>query len=150
MPMNWLKDNITKARENLTAEVAKFKNRTFMEAVVAGCALVAAADGTVDASEKQKMTAFLERSDEMKHFDIREVIEVFNKTVGDFEFDQAIGKANALKTVAKVRDKDDQARMVVRVVCAIGAADGDFDADERAVVREIAQELGLKPEEFDL
>ena len=150
MAMNWLKENITKARENLTAEVAKFKNRTFMEAVVAGCALVAAADGTVDASEKQKMAAFLERSDELKHFDIRQVIEVFNKAVGDFEFDQAIGKTNALQTISKVRGKDDQARVIVRVVCAIGAADGDFDDDEKAVVREIALELGLKPEEFDL
>ncbi|MCA1770595.1 MAG: tellurite resistance TerB family protein [Halomonas sp.] len=150
MPMNWLKENVTKARANLAAEVSKFKNRDFMEAVVSGCALVAAADGTVDASEKQKMAAFLERSEELKHFDIRQVIEVFNKAVGDFEFDHAIGKANALKTVGKVSGKDDQARILVRVVCAIGAADGDFDAEEKAVVREIAQELGLKAEEFDL
>lgn len=150
MPMNWLKENVTKARATLAAEVSKFKNRDFMEAVVSGCALVAAADGTVDASEKQKMAAFLERSDELKHFDIRQVIEVFNKAVGDFEFDHAIGKANALKTVSKVRGKDDQARVLVRVVCAIGAADGDFDADEKGMVREIAQELGLKAEEFDL
>ena len=150
MALNWLKENVTKARENLTAEVAKFKNRPFMEAVVSGCALVAAADGSVDASEKQKMAAFLERSDEPKHFDIRQVIEVFNKTVGDFEFDHEIGKANALQTVGKVRGKEDQARVIVRVVCAIGAADGDFDADEKAVVREIARELGLNPEDFDL
>ncbi|QEW06410.1 tellurite resistance TerB family protein [Nitrincola iocasae] len=150
MSMNWLKENIAKARANLTAEVSKFKNKDFMEAVVSGCALVAAADGSVDASEKQKMAGFLERSDELKHFDIRQVIEVFNKSVGDFEFDQAIGKANALKAIGKVRGKDDQARVLVRVVCAIGAADGDFDEDEKAVVREIAQELGLNPAEFDL
>ncbi|WP_085918274.1 tellurite resistance TerB family protein [Halomonas sp. CSM-2] len=150
MALNWLKENITKARENLAVEVAKFKNRDFMEAVVSGCALVAAADGTVDASEKQKMAAFLERSDELKHFDIRQVIEVFNKAVGDFEFDHEIGKANALQTVGKVRGKEDQARVIVRVVCAIGAADGDFDDNEKAMVRDITRELGLKPEEFDL
>lgn len=150
MPMNWLRENVTKARAGLTAEMAKFKNRTFMEALVSGCALVAAADGTIDASEKQKMAQFLERSDELQHFDIRQVIEVFNKAVSDFEFDHEIGKANALKTISKIRGKDDQARLLVRVVCAIGAADGDFDADEKAMVRQIAGELGLKPEEFDL
>jgi len=150
MPMNWLRENVTKARANLAAEVSRFQNRSFMEAVVSGCALVAAADGSIDASEKQKMAQFLERSDELKHFDIRQVIEVFNKSAGDFEFDQAIGKANAMKTIGKIRGKEDQARLLVRVICAIGAADGDFDADEKAIVREIAQDLGLKPEEFDL
>lgn len=150
MALNWLKENAAKARAGLSAEVSKFKNRSFMEAVVSGCALVAAADGSIDSAEKQKMSAFLERSEELKHFDIRQVIEVFNKVAGDFDFDAAIGKANALKTIGKVRGKDDQARLLVRVVCAIGAADGDFDETERKVVREIALELGLKPEEFDL
>ena len=150
MAMNWLKENITKARENLTAEVSKFKNREFMEAVVSGCAMIAAADGTVDSTEKKKMADFIERSDELKHFDIRKVIEVFNKSIGDFEFDYHIGKTNALKTIGKIRGKDDQARVLVRVVCAIGAADGDFDDDEKGAVREIAQDLGLDPKEFDL
>jgi tellurite resistance protein TerB len=150
MPMNWLRENVTKARANLSAEVSKFQNRAFMEAVVSGCALVAAADGSIDASEKQKMAQFLERSDELKHFDIRQVIEVFNKAAGDFEFDHEIGKANALKTIGKIRGKDDQARLLIRVVCAIGAADGNFDADEKAMVRMIAKDLGLDPAEFDL
>lgn len=150
MSLNWLKENIAKARTNLAAEVSKFKNKEFMEAVVSGCALVAAADGSVDAAEKQKMAGFIERSEELKNFDIRQVIEVFNKSVGDFEFDQAIGKANALKMIGKIRGKDDQARVLVRVVCAIGAADGDFDDDEKAIVREIIQELSLNPSEFDL
>ena len=150
MPMNWLRENVTKARANLAAEVSKFQNRAFMEAVVSGCALVAAADGSIDATEKQKMAQFLERSDELKHFDIRQVIEVFNKVSGDFEFDHEIGKASALKTIGKIRGKDDQARLLIRVVCAIGAADGDFDADEKSMVRMIAKDLGLDPTEFDL
>ncbi len=148
--MNWLKENAAKARAGLSAEVSKFKNRTFMEAVVSGCALVAAADGTIEASEKQKMAGFLERAEELKHFDMRQVIEVFQKVTGDFEFDHSIGKATALKTIGKIKGNEDQSKLLVRVVCAIGAADGDFDADERAIVTEIAKELGLDPAEFDL
>ncbi|MBC6437343.1 MAG: tellurite resistance TerB family protein [Rhodobacteraceae bacterium] len=148
--LNWLKENTTTARARITAEVAKFKNRTFMEAVVSGCALVAAADGNIDASEKQKMIGFIERADELKHFDTRQVIELFNKVAADFEFDHTIGKATALKTICKIKGNEAQARLLVRIVCAIGAADGDFDADERAIVTEIARDLGLKPAEFDL
>ena len=148
--LNWLKDSANKTRDRLAAEASKFKNRSFMEAVVSGCALVAAADGDISADEKQKMAGFIQRADELKHFEMRQVIEVFNKTTGDFEFDASIGKASALQTIGKIKGKDDQARLLVRVICAIGAADGDFDADEQAVVREICVELGLSPAEFDL
>jgi len=148
--LNWLKDSANKTRDRLAAEASKFKNRSFMEAVVSGCALVAAADGDISADEKQKMAGFIQRADELKHFEMRQVIEVFNKTTADFEFDASIGKASALQTIGKIKGKDDQARLLVRVICAIGAADGDFDANEQAVVREICVELGLNPADFDL
>ncbi|MFT7309929.1 MAG: tellurite resistance protein TerB [Paracoccaceae bacterium] len=148
--LGWLKQNTEQARSKLTAEVSKFKNRTFMEAVVSGCALVAAADGSIDAAEKQKMAGFIERADELKHFEMRQVIEVFQKTASDFEFDHTIGRASALKAIGKIKGNEDQARLLVRVVCAIGAADGDFDSQEKAVAAEIARELGLNPADFDL
>ena len=148
--LSWLKENAQKAREGLTAEMSKFKNRSFMEAVVSGCALVAAADGTISAEEKQKMAGFIQRADELKHFDMSQVIETFNKTVSDFEFDHEIGKAAALKKIAAIKSNGDQARLLVRVVCAIGAADGDFDADEKAIVREICKELSVPQSDFDL
>jgi tellurite resistance protein TerB len=57
--LNWLKGRGNEARARLNAEVSKFKNRTFMEATVAACALVAAADGTISSEEKQKMAETL-------------------------------------------------------------------------------------------
>ena len=48
--LEWLKTNATAARDKLSAEVSKFKNREFMEAVVSGCALVAATDGDISSS----------------------------------------------------------------------------------------------------
>src|SRR3989338_9969776 len=58
--LSWLKTNTAAARTRLAEEIGKFKNREFMEAVVAGCALVAAADGDISASEKQKMVGFIQ------------------------------------------------------------------------------------------
>ena len=45
--LDWLKNNAMAARDKLTTEVGKYKNKEFMEAVVSGCALVAAADGEI-------------------------------------------------------------------------------------------------------
>ncbi|PTX52574.1 tellurite resistance protein TerB [Gemmobacter caeni] len=148
--LNWLKDKGNEARARLTAEVSKFRNRTFMEATVASCALVAAADGTISAQEKQKMAGFMRNSDELKHFDMPDVIAFFEKVVGNFDFDAAIGKAEALKVIGRLRGNEEQARVMVRVACAIGASDGDFDEAEKAVVRTICKELGLNPTDFDL
>ena len=50
MALEWLKEQ----KDKLQSEVQKFKNKSFAEGVIAGCALVAAADGSIDSSEKQK------------------------------------------------------------------------------------------------
>lgn len=148
--LNWLKDRTNEARSKLTSEVSKFRNREFMEAVVAACAMVAAADGSISGDEKRKMIGYLQRADEMKHFDTATVVAFFEKIAGNYEFDGQIGRAEALKVIGKVRSKPEQARMVVRVACVIGASDGNFDEDEKAAVRMICADLGLPASDFDL
>lgn len=101
--LSWLKTNAALAREKLTTEVAKFKNKEFMEAVANSCAMVAAADGEVSSAEKMKMTGFINNSPELKVFNLSDVIKVFNDACGKFEFDFQIGQAEALKTSARSR-----------------------------------------------
>jgi tellurite resistance protein TerB len=146
---DWLKKNVADAREALNTEIIKFKSKDLLEAVVAGCALVAYADGNVSSEEKQKMMGFLRISDQLKAFDPGDVIKIFQKYVEKFEFDNTIGVGEVMQAVGKFRGKP-QAQLVVRVCCAIGAADGDFDQNERAVVRRMCSELGLNPSDFNL
>ncbi|MEI2281659.1 tellurite resistance TerB family protein [Paenibacillus polysaccharolyticus] len=143
---NWL--NSTK--QGLEDQVKRFKNKDFMDAVVAGCALVAFADGSVDASEKNKMAGYINLSQELKVFDMTTVIERFNHYVNNFEFSPEIGKQEALKAIAKFKSKPEVGRVIVGVCSAIGAADGNFDDQERRVVAEICTVLGLNPGEFSL
>lgn len=146
---DWLKKNVTEARDTLNAEITKFKSKDLLEAVVAGCALVAYADGGVSSEEKQKMMGFLRTSDQLKVFDAGDVIRIFQKYVEKFEFDNTIGVGEVMQAVGRFRGKP-QAQLVVRVCCAIGAADGDFDEKEKSVVRRMCSELGLNPSDFNL
>ncbi|KAF0864111.1 tellurite resistance TerB family protein [Pseudomonas sp. LD120] len=148
--LGWLKTNAEAARNALTNEVTKFKNRNFMEATAAGCAMIAAADGEVSSAEKMKMTGFINNSPELKVFNLSDVIKSFNDAVGKFEFDFAIGQAEALKTINKIKGNDGASRLLVRVACAIGSSDGDFDEKEKAACRLICLELGLNPADFEL
>ena len=148
--LNWLKANVQVARESLATEMTKFKNAEFMEACVAGCALVSAADGEISSAEKMKMTGFIQNSNELKVFDIRKVIEIFNSYCDKFAFDEQIGRAEALKAIAKVRSKPEMARMLVRVCIAIDSSEGNFDDSERIICRIICNELGLNTNDFGL
>ena len=143
---DWLNQQKTSAQESIT----RFKNKDFLEAVVAGCALVAAADGKIDDSEKETMAGFIQRNDALKVFDMAQVITNFNKFTGNFEFNAMVGKAEALRAIHKIKSNGEAARLLIRVCCAIGMADGDFDAGEKAAVKEICLELGLNPSEFGL
>ncbi|MBD2336462.1 tellurite resistance TerB family protein [Calothrix sp. FACHB-156] len=144
--MTWVKDQ----QKNLKDSISRFKNKEFMDAVVAGCALVAAADGNIDSSEKQKMAGFIGRSEELRVFDINHVIERFNYFVSSFEFDAVIGKGEALKAISKIRNDSEASSLLIRVCSAIGSADNNFDEHEQQVVREICHHLNLNPSEFHL
>lgn len=146
---DWLKKNVTEARDTINSEIMKFKSKDLLEAVVAGCAMVAYADGSIKSSEKQKMMGYLKQSDQLKVFDQEEVIRLFQKYVEKFEFDATIGTGEVIQAISKFRGKT-QAQLLVRICCAIGAADGDFDMNEQAVVRRMCSELGLNPADFNL
>ncbi len=150
MALEWLKQRSSEVLANMKTEVTKLKNKSFLEAVVAGCTIVAHADGAVKSEEKQKMMGFLRSNEALSVFDTNEVIAIFEKYAKNFEFDFQIGQANALQAVAKLKGKEAEARLMVRVCCAVGASDGNFDDHEKAAVRTICNELGLNPKDFDL
>ncbi len=145
-----LKNRAMEVKTGLVAEAKRFKNKDFHTAVVAACALIAYADGEVSADEKKKMAGFMQVNDAMKVFDLSKTIEIFNKFIQQMEFDLDIGRSEALTAVAKLSGKTAESRAVVRLACAIGAADGDFDNSEKAAVRSICNELSLDVTEFGL
>ncbi|WHY88287.1 TerD family protein [Neobacillus novalis] len=126
----------------------RYKSQDVLEAVVAGCALVAMADGYLDASERQKMMEFVHQSEELRVFDTNKVIQKFNLFVSRIENDRMMGRAEAFRALGKIRTKPEIARLVARYCIAIGYADGNFDNNEKQMVADICHELGLNPAEF--
>lgn len=146
---NFLAQIKSKANE-LKTEALKFKNKDFLEAAMAGSALMAMADGTIGSEEKQKMARFIENNDALSVFSLNEAIKSFQDFVGQLEFDKDIGSANAYKAIGKLKSNEQAARLLVRMVISIAGSDGNFDEQEKVVARRIARELGLDPAAFEL
>ncbi|HZK53701.1 MAG TPA: TerD family protein [Desulfosporosinus sp.] len=141
---DWLKRQTESAR----SVVSKYMGKDLTEALVAGSALVAMADGIIDPSEKQKLIDYFRTSQEMKGININEVDSRFNYFVQRIQSDHMMGKAEALRAIGKLASKPDAARLVVRLCCAIGFADGEFAPVEKKIVDEICREVHLDPKEF--
>ncbi|MFP5113235.1 TerD family protein [Bacillaceae bacterium C204] len=140
----WANNQKRKAQELFN----RYKSQDVLDAVVAACALVAMADGYLDASERQKMIEFVHQSEELRVFDTTKVIQKFNMFVSRIENDRMMGRAEAFRALAKIRTKPEIARLVARYCIAIGYADGNFDNNEKQMVSDICNELGLNPAEF--
>ena len=146
---NFLDGLKTKAGELKTGAL-KYKNQNFLNAAMAGSALIAMADGSVSAEEKQKMIKFIESNDALSVFTTSDVIKAFQEFVSQLEFDKDIGEAKAYQALGKMKSDVEASRLLVRMIIAVAASDGNFDANEKAVARKIAKELNTNPAEFEL
>ncbi|MEW1958422.1 tellurite resistance TerB family protein [Kineococcus sp. NPDC059986] len=136
------------AGDQLKTKVGQFKSKDFAEASMATCALIAAADGSIEPEERQKTAAFIGSNDVLSVFNAGDLRTSFDTWCGKLSSDYDFGKIEALQAVGKLRSKPDQARAVVQVGVVIGGADGDFDPSEQKAVREICQAVGIDPAEF--
>lgn len=142
--------NLQQKAAELKNEALKFKNKDFLNAAISGSVLIAMADGVVSSEEKQKMMRFIENYEALSVFSSRELIEAFQLVTHQIEFDQDIGEAKAYAAIYKMRHNESAARLIMRLIIAIAAADGHFDDSEKHVARKIARELDLNLADFEL
>jgi len=145
-----LKSRTAEMSTQLKTKTGQYKSKEFANASMAMCALIAAADGRIDASERQKTASLIVSNDVLAVFPPDELRQKFDwycdKLAKDFDF----GKVEAVATIAKLKAKPDQGRAVIQIGIIIGGADGDFDEDERRAVRDACYAVGIAPAEFDL
>lgn len=144
------KESASTMQTQLNSKKNDLKSGAFRDASMAMCALVAAADGSIDQTERRKVAQLIATNEVLQNFPAEDLQRRFddncNKLAADFDF----GKVSVLQEVAKAKKKPAEARAVIQIGIVIGGADGDFDKDEQAVVREACYALDLPPHEFDL
>ena len=151
MPLwNQLRNQTQSMQQTLVAKKNDFKSGGFRDATMAMCALIAAADGSVDAEERRKVASLISQNEVLQNFPADQLQKAFNDNVDKLMRDFDFGKVSVLQEIAKVKKKDTEARAVIQIGIIIGGADGNFDEEEKKAVRDACHAVGLPPAEFDL
>ncbi|MGW3146095.1 tellurite resistance TerB family protein [Streptomyces sp. NPDC001177] len=144
------KESASQMQTQLVAKKNDLKSGAFRDASMAMCALVAAADGTVDPSERQRVAQLIATNEVLQNFPADDLRRRFEDNLNKLTADFAFGKVSVLQEVGKAKKKPAEARAVIQIGIVIGGADGNFDKEEQAIVREACFTLELPPHEFDL
>ncbi|MFP8882977.1 tellurite resistance TerB family protein [Streptomyces mangrovi] len=147
---NRLKESAQTMQAQLEERRNELRGGAFRDASMAMCALVAAADGTVDPAERRRVAYLIANNEVLKNFPADELQGLFEGRLDAIAADRESGRADALREIAGVRRKPLEARAVVQIGIVIAGADGRFDLAERAVIHEVCRALDLPPHEFDL
>ena len=130
------------------AEVKKMENRDLLEALVGGCLLVAAADGTLDDSETKKIDSLLRTNKNLGHFG-GEITELVNRFAERLQSGYRVARAEILREIEDIKADAQQKEDVLLNMLTIAEASGDIDEKERKELDTVAQRLGLRVADYE-
>jgi len=128
--------------ERFRLELNQHKQRPFLEAVAAACALVATADGEVSFSERARLDTVIESLSQLRLFDPHEVVDAFDEHVAQLADDDD-GVAAMLKVISAGTRAEGAADLLLRISAAMSLADGRDSSDEHEIIHKICAALQL-------
>ncbi|MER5869734.1 TerB family tellurite resistance protein [Streptomyces sp. NPDC002044] len=137
-------------KSQLSTLKTELKSGAYRDATMAVCALVAAADGTVDEAERRQVESLILQNDVLRNFPPDQLRQRFNKHADQLSLNPVQGRAEAMQEIAKAAKKPVEAKAVVQTGFVIAGADGHISPDEQRVLREACAALGLSAQEFGL
>src|SRR3954466_10710976 len=89
---NRLRESAQTMQIQLVAKKNDLKSGAFRDASMAMCALVAAADGTIDPAERQRVAQLIATNEVLKNFDAVDLQRRFDENLNKLTADFAFGK----------------------------------------------------------
>lgn len=122
------------------------RNRPFLEATMAACALVSIADGDISLSERIKVDQILETLEALKIFNPHEGVELFNDFVDAIRKSPRLGRERAIAALTEVAKNPEDARLLIRVCCAVSEADGAMGLSDQIEIVSLCSLMGVQPD----
>lgn len=129
-----------------SGQLMRYRNRPFLRAAMAGCALVAMANGSVSLRERMRVDRIMETLDALKVFDPHEGVVLFNEFVEALRDDPAEGRRRALEVITReVADEPEKAGLLARICLAVSERDGAIAPEQRREVADLCRCIGVAP-----
>lgn len=140
-----------KFKAKLTGSVNKFSGRKdFLEAVCASCALVAAADGSVEDSEVETTIKTIASNPSLQAaFSSREIESTADAMLKRAQAGRT-GRMGLYKEIEDIKADAEMAETVYLAAWDVAESDGSVADEEKAVMAKIADRLGVNPAQFDV
>ena len=146
-----LKTKTQEMNTQLTTKAGQFKNKEFANGSMAMCALIAAADGSIDPQRAAQDRGADHAATTCWRCSRRTSCSRSSTgTAASWPATSSSARSRPSPPSASSKSKPEQARAVIQIGIIIGGADGNFDAQERAAVKEACIAVGIAPAEFDL
>ena len=143
MPNKHTRHRYEAARLELLEALIEYRGETLMEATVAGCALIAHADGSVVPAETQHMLAVMRTDPLLSMFPRDTVLAEFEAHGRAFALDPEQGREQALRRIGSMASQPRLARVVLHACLAVTRADDLVHPREVEQVRLVRDALGL-------
>lgn len=149
MVFGLMKRVVKSATTEVKAEYGESKD--FLEAVCAAAALVAAADGDIEESERRKVVSLITNHASLGRIyqqrDIETTAETMFKRAKESSGRQQL--ARELDDIKSRPSGQQMAEDVYLLALDIANADGEVEPEEDVVLKKIAGRLGVDPGKFD-
>ena len=131
-------------------QLERHRNRPFLEATMAACAIVAAADGEISFGERIRTDQILDALDSLKVFDSHEAVDLFNKFANAILSTPKEGRERAIATLKVVSDDPEKSALLMRIFMAICEIGETKSLVKQIEVVMLCGLLGIEPNDFGL
>ncbi len=121
----------------------------FIDAAMATSALVATADGALDFAKRHKVDEFLENLADFASFNFHAALVLFEAFAEEIHSRPEQGRARALRALRAVADNREEARILVRIACAVAREEGRYSPAAIARIGEVARVLGQRTPDLE-
>jgi tellurite resistance protein len=136
--------NVYQIAKNLVSkELQRFRNRHFLEATMAASALLALADQEILMSERLALDFVLENVTELEIFDVHKAVDLFRDYAETIQKDPVKGKEKVFKAITRSANDEHAAEIIIRACILIAKADGDISEAEKETIGELCQVLNV-------
>jgi len=135
-------------KKDLESLLSRTKNKKFAKASMALSALVALANGVIKSEEEEAVADAIVTNKALSVFDPKWLQEIFHQYCNEAK-QGAISKANLRTVIIEIKEDGASARFLIDLGIEIGSSDGDFDENEKDVMKKACVWLGIDSNEFE-